>query len=118
MCFAAVPENAVPENSAAIQEVRCFKEGMAMSRDHDLDELSDVRIPGELLCRLSQTMSEVEARIRRQACRRAVVKSGIHNCILDQVDVAESIQDAFRDGPSDWLQAFAPNESSHVRRAS
>ena len=84
---------------------------------HD-DELNDVRIPGELLRRLSQTMSDLEARIRRQACRRAVAKSGHRNCVLDQDDFAESLVAAFRDGPSEWLQAFASNESSHVRRAS
>lgn len=89
-----------------------------MSRDHDLDEISDVRLPVELLRLLSQMTSEFEARIRRQACRRAVAKSGDRHCVLSREDLAESIQAAFRDGPSEWLPALAPNESTHVRRAS
>lgn len=89
-----------------------------MSRDHDLDEISDVRLPVELLRLLSQMTSEFEARIRRQACRRAVAKSGDRHCVLSREDLLESIQAAFKDGPSEWLPAFAPNESTHVRRAS
>ena len=89
-----------------------------MSRDHDLDELSDVRIPASLLNLLSQMTSDFKMRILRQALRRAVARSANRKCVLSKDDLSESIQAAFREGPSEWLKAFAPDESSHVRRAS
>lgn len=109
---------AATEFNAAIQANVRIKEGTVMSLDHDLDEISDVRLPVELLRLLSQMTSEFEARIRRQACRRAVAKSGDRRCVLGREDLVESIQAVFRDGSSEWLSAFTPNESTHVRRAS
>ena len=89
-----------------------------MSYDDDRDELDDVRIPVSLLNLLSQATSDFKARILRQALRRAVVKSGNQKCVLGKDELSESIQAAFREGPSEWLKAFAPDESTHVRRAS
>lgn len=89
-----------------------------MSRDDDLDELSDVRIPGELLNVLYQMTADFQSRILHQALRRAVVRSANRQCVLGKDDLSESIQAAFRDGPSEWLKALAPDEPSHVRRAS
>ena len=89
-----------------------------MSRDHNLDEISDVRIPRELLDLLYQMTLDFKSRILHQASRRAVAKSANRHCVLSKDDLSESIQAAFREGPSEWLKAFEPIESSHVRRAS
>ena len=89
-----------------------------MSRDHELSELNDVRIPGELLRSLNQLTSDFQTRILRQAARRAAAKSANRPCVLGKDDLTESIQAAFREGPAEWLKALSPDELSHVRRAS
>jgi hypothetical protein len=89
-----------------------------MSQDRWLEEFRDVRIPMSLNSSLSEIMAALRSRIFRDAVRRAVLKAGIRNCVVSTDDLAESIQAAFQEGPSECLSALKPVELSHVRRAS